>query len=163
VLTATRSLGEYFEEVVRAAGDARAAANWVMGEVLALANELRRDLRHIASDPPVAAGRLGELIGLVRGGALSNSAAKQVFAALPDDPAPPRDVAGRLNLLQVRDDAQLAEWVDAVLAENPDEAARFRGGERKLQGVLVGLVMKKSQGRADPKKVNQMLTTRVTV
>jgi aspartyl-tRNA(Asn)/glutamyl-tRNA(Gln) amidotransferase subunit B len=62
--------------------------------------------------------------------------------------------------LQVRDDHALGHWIDEVLAENPAEAARFVGGEKKLQGVLVGLVMKKSKGAADPKKVNQLLGAR---
>jgi Asp-tRNA(Asn)/Glu-tRNA(Gln) amidotransferase B subunit len=61
-------------------------------------------------------------------------------------------------LLKVSDDSRLRQWVDQVLAEHPDEARRFRAGEKKLQGVLVGLVMKKSGGAADPKKVNQLLS-----
>jgi len=161
VLTATRSLGEYYESVAGAAGDARSAANWVMGEVLAQANSEKRDLKRIAESPPVAADRLGALIAMVRAGSLSGSAAKQVFAALPASDEAPRDIAARLNLLQVSDDSQLEHWIDEIFAEHPAEAQRFQGGEQKLQGVLVGLVMKKSQGRADPKKVNQLLAARL--
>ena len=69
-------------------------------------------------------------------------------------------MAEREGLLQVGDDSALAGWIDEVLAENPDEARRFAAGEKKLQGVLVGLVMRKSKGRADPKRVNQLLATR---
>ena len=69
-------------------------------------------------------------------------------------------IAERDGLLQVGDDSALVAWIDEVWAEHPDEAARFAGGERKLQGVLVGFVMKKSKGRADPKKVNQLLGAR---
>jgi aspartyl-tRNA(Asn)/glutamyl-tRNA(Gln) amidotransferase subunit B len=69
-------------------------------------------------------------------------------------------LAESAGLLQVRDDGALAAWVEAVLAEHPAEAARYLGGERKLQGVLVGLVMKKSGGAADPRKVNQLLAER---
>jgi aspartyl-tRNA(Asn)/glutamyl-tRNA(Gln) amidotransferase subunit B len=61
---------------------------------------------------------------------------------------------------QERDEGALAAWVDAVIAEHPTEWERYRSGERKLQGVLVGQVMKKSGGRADPKKVNQLLVER---
>jgi aspartyl-tRNA(Asn)/glutamyl-tRNA(Gln) amidotransferase subunit B len=71
-------------------------------------------------------------------------------------------VATRLDLIQVDDADQLATWVDEVFAAHPEEAGRFAAGERKLQGVLVGLIMKKSQGRADPKKVNQLLAARIT-
>ena len=62
----------------------------------------------------------------------------------------------------VDDDSQLSAWLDEVIAENPNEAERFRNGEKRLQGVLVGAVMKKSKGRADPRKLNLVLTTRLT-
>jgi aspartyl-tRNA(Asn)/glutamyl-tRNA(Gln) amidotransferase subunit B len=65
-------------------------------------------------------------------------------------------------LLQEGSEDALGVWIDEVLAENPDEARRFLGGERKLVGVLVGAVMKKSRGRADPKRVNQMLSSRAS-
>jgi aspartyl-tRNA(Asn)/glutamyl-tRNA(Gln) amidotransferase subunit B len=70
-------------------------------------------------------------------------------------------IADREGLRQVGDDRQLLAWIDAVLAEHPDEAARFLAGEKKLQGVLVGLVMKASRGSADPRKVNQILGARL--
>ena len=73
----------------------------------------------------------------------------------------PRAIAERERLLKVGDDDALARWIDEVFSENPAEAGRFVRGERRLQGVLVGLVMKKSNGRADPKRVNQLLGTRV--
>ncbi|MFN9797993.1 MAG: Asp-tRNA(Asn)/Glu-tRNA(Gln) amidotransferase GatCAB subunit B, partial [Gemmatimonas sp.] len=72
----------------------------------------------------------------------------------------PLDVARAAGLLQVRDDEALVRWIDEVFAEHAAEAARFTSGEKKLQGVLVGLVMKKSNGSADPRKVNQLLAAR---
>ena len=160
VLTATRSLGDYYEDVVRASGDPRAAANWVMGEVLKTANEMKTDLKTFAQHPPLPAKRVGELIALVKSGSISGSAATQIVVELVQRDEDPRAAAERMNLLQVGDSAQLATWLDGVLAENPDEAARFLGGEKRLQGVLVGLVMKKSGGRADPKKLSQLLAER---
>jgi aspartyl-tRNA(Asn)/glutamyl-tRNA(Gln) amidotransferase subunit B len=161
VLTATRSLGDYYEAVVRESGDAKLAANWVMGEVLKTANEARTDLKSFAENAPVSAARLGQLIALVKAGSISGSAAKQILAAIIQQDGDPRIVAERMNLLQIGDESQLETWVDEVLAENPDESARFVSGERRLQGVLVGLVMKKSGGRADPKKLSQLLAGRV--
>jgi aspartyl-tRNA(Asn)/glutamyl-tRNA(Gln) amidotransferase subunit B len=160
VLTSTRSLGDYYEDVVRESGDARIAANWVMGEVLKTANEAKTDLKSFAVHPPVPPARLGQLIALIRSGSISGSAAKQIFVEIVQRDDDPRVVADRLNLLQVGDASQLGTWLDEVIAENPDEAARFLAGEKRLQGVLVGLVMKKSGGRADPKKLNQLLTER---
>ena len=156
VLTASRAVGDYFERVASAAGDAKAAANWVMGEVLASLNETDGDIAAF----PVPAHALGELIALVKQGALSNSAAKTVFATLLSEGGSAAAIAERDGLLQVGDDSALIAWIDAVWAEHPGEAARFAGGERKLQGVLVGFVMKKSKGRADPRKVNQLLGER---
>jgi aspartyl-tRNA(Asn)/glutamyl-tRNA(Gln) amidotransferase subunit B len=153
VLTATRAVGDYFEKVVTVAGDAKAAANWVMGEVLGSLNERGGTIEEF----PVAAASLGELVALVKGGALSSTAAKTVFATMLKEGGSAAEIAKRDGLLQVGDDSALAAWIDEVWAEHPDEAGRFATGERKLQGVLVGFVMKKSKGRADPKKVNQLL------
>ncbi|HXD24004.1 MAG TPA: Asp-tRNA(Asn)/Glu-tRNA(Gln) amidotransferase subunit GatB, partial [Gemmatimonadaceae bacterium] len=156
VLTATREMGDYFEKVVAASGDAKMAANWVMSEVSASLNESGADIRAFALRP----ADLGGLIALIKGGALSSTAAKTVFATMLKEGGAAKAIAERDGLLQVGDDSALVAWIDEVWAEHPDEAGRFAAGERKLQGVLVGFVMKKSKGRADPKKVNQLLGAR---
>ena len=156
VLTADRTIGEYYEAVAVQANDGKAAAHWVMGEVLAAQNEGGE----VSPSPAVAAAALAELIGLVNAGTVSNSAAKLIFATLGKEGGSAQAIAKRDGLLQVGDDSVLRAWVDEVFAENPEESARFAGGERRLQGVLVGLVMKKSKGSADPKKVNQMIGDR---
>jgi len=157
VLSATVELAAYFEAVVAACGDGKAAANWIMGEVLAALNESGSALAQF----PIAPARLAALIALVKGGQLSSTAAKTVFATMRTDPAAPDAIAQRDGLLQVGDDSALAQWIDEVWAEHPAEAARFAAGEQKLQGVLVGFLMKKSKGRADPKKLNQLLAARI--
>ena len=156
VLTASRAVGDYFEHTVAAAGDGKAAANWVTGEVLAALNETGATIERFA----VSAARLGALIALVREGVVSGTAAKTVLDTMHHDAADPRAIAARDGLLQVGDDTQLRAWIDEVWAEHPDEGARFLGGEARLQGVLVGFVMKKSNRSADPKKVNQLLAER---
>jgi aspartyl-tRNA(Asn)/glutamyl-tRNA(Gln) amidotransferase subunit B len=156
VLTASRDLGDYFEQVVAASRDAKMAANWVMSEVSASLNDSGVDIRAF----PLKPAALGELIALVKNGTLSNSAAKTVFATMLTEGGSAAEIAQRDGLLQVGDDSALIVWIDEVWAEHPDESARFAGGERKLQGVLVGFVMKKSKGRADPRKVNQLLGAR---
>jgi aspartyl-tRNA(Asn)/glutamyl-tRNA(Gln) amidotransferase subunit B len=158
VLTATRELADYFEAVAIAHRDAKAAANWVKGEVLALLNSTGRSIEQF----PVAPAALAALLGLVASGTLSHSAAKKVFAIMQDSSETAAEIAAREGLLQVRDDEQLQTWIAAVLAENPEEARRLAAGEAKLLGPLVGLVMKKSGGRADPKKVSQLLSSHRT-
>ena len=156
VLTAQPALGEYFEQVARQSGDPKAAANWVLGEVLAALNSSRQSIARFTVRP----ADLASLLDLVHGGTVSRTAAKQVFARMVATGDPPALIAEREGLRQVSDDGTLARWVDEVLAENPGEAARFLGGETRLIGVLVGRVMKKSKGSADPKRVNQMLAER---
>jgi aspartyl-tRNA(Asn)/glutamyl-tRNA(Gln) amidotransferase subunit B len=97
---------------------------------------------------------------MVREDVVSHTAAKRVFARMVETGKPAAQIAAEEGLQKVGDDSALVEWIDEVLRENPAEATRYRNGETKLQGVLVGLVMKKSKGRADPKKVNQLLAQR---
>jgi len=157
VLTASRSLADYYEAVATAHGDGKAAATWVIGEVLAVLNHERISLGEFSVTPQA----LAELLGLVRDGRLSRNAAKQVFGSMRASGEGASTIAEREGLLQVRDDAALRDWIDAVWREHAAEARRFAAGEQKLLGVLVGLVMKESRGRADPKRVNQLLSSRV--
>jgi aspartyl-tRNA(Asn)/glutamyl-tRNA(Gln) amidotransferase subunit B len=157
VLTARRPLADYFEAVARAHGDARTAANWVSGEVLARLNDAGLEVGDLRVPPE----SLGALLGLVRDGTLSNTAAKRVFAVMMASGGDPAEIAAREGLLQVSDHDALARWVDEVWAASPDETARFVAGEKKLLGVLVGRVMKASGGRADPRKVNELLLARL--
>ena len=155
-LTATPALAEYFEAVARASGDGKAAYNWVMGEVLAALHALDGDITHFRVRP----ADLAQLLNLVRDATISHTAAKRVFALMVETGKQPAQVAADEGLLQVGDEDAIATWVDEVLGEHPEEATRYLAGEKKLQGVLVGFVMKKSKGRADPKRVNQLLSAR---
>ena len=158
VLTASPALADYFEGVAQAHGDAKAAANWVMGELLAALNDAGTTIDRF----PVTPQRLGALLDMVRSGSVSHSAAKKIFARMSVDGGSPDTIAEREGLGQISDDAQIVRWIDEVLAQNAAESERFLAGEKKLLGVLVGLVMKRSGGRADPRKVSQLLSGRLT-
>jgi aspartyl-tRNA(Asn)/glutamyl-tRNA(Gln) amidotransferase subunit B len=154
VITGEAALAHYFEAVVAAGADPKAAANWVMGDVMTSYNE--------SGSFPVPARRLAELIGLVRDGTASLQAAKRVYLELAGSPdQDPAAVAARLGLVQVSDQGALTSWVDEVLASYPGEVARFRGGETKLLAFFVGQVMKRSKGKADPKGVQPVLQERL--
>ncbi|MBL8959246.1 MAG: Asp-tRNA(Asn)/Glu-tRNA(Gln) amidotransferase subunit GatB [Gemmatimonadetes bacterium] len=159
VLTGAAPLADYFEAVASAHGDGRAAATWVMGDVLAWLNDRKLEIRDVPLPPAGLAG----VLDLVRDGAVSRTAARQVFFAMMEERGarPALAVADALGLRQVSDDGALLGWVDAVMADHPDEVRRLRDGEQKLLGVLVGQVMKRSGGRADPKRVNQLLRERL--
>jgi len=156
VLTANPRLADYYESVARAHGEPKAAANWVMGEVMATLKTSGEDIARFRVRP----ADLASLLDLVRDGVVSHTAGKQIFGHMVATGDPPAQIAEREGLVQVDDDAQLSAWLDEVLAENPAEAERYRNGEKRLQGVLIGAVMKKSKGRADPRKLNQLLTAR---
>jgi aspartyl-tRNA(Asn)/glutamyl-tRNA(Gln) amidotransferase subunit B len=154
VLTSEPALAGYFEAVVAEGVDPKTAANWVMGDVMTQFNE--------TGSFPVTAPMLRDLIGLVRDGTVSHQAAKRVFTEMASNPGQPAEVvAERLGLVQVSDQSALSEWVTEVLAAHPAEVARFRGGETKLMGFFVGQVMKRSQGKADPKGVQPLLAEKL--
>ncbi len=153
VITSEVPLAEYFEAVVGTGVEAKTAANWVMGDVMTSFNQ--------TGQFPVSPARLAALVGLVRDGVVSHQAAKRVYAELGDSQDEPRAVAERLGLVQVSDQDALGRWVDEVLAAHPGEVARFRAGEAKLMGFFVGQVMKKSQGKADPKGVQPVLAEKL--
>ncbi|HMI55633.1 MAG TPA: Asp-tRNA(Asn)/Glu-tRNA(Gln) amidotransferase subunit GatB, partial [Gemmatimonadaceae bacterium] len=155
-LMATPALADYFETVARASGDGKVAYNWVMGEVSATLRASGEDIDRFRVRP----ADLVQLLSLVRDGTISHTAAKRVFALMVDSGKPPAQVAADEGLLRVGDEGAIAKWVDEVLQEHPEEAKRYLAGEKKLQGVLVGFVMKKSKGSADPKRVNQLLSGR---
>jgi aspartyl-tRNA(Asn)/glutamyl-tRNA(Gln) amidotransferase subunit B len=157
VLTASPHVADYYEAVARAHGHAKNAANWVMGEVLARLKESNETIDTFAVRPP----DLAELLNLVRDGTVSHTAGKQIFARMAETGDRPAQIAAREGLLQVGDDSQLVAWLDEVIAEMPEEAARLRAGEKRLTGVLIGAAMRKSGGSADPRKLNQLLNVRL--
>jgi aspartyl-tRNA(Asn)/glutamyl-tRNA(Gln) amidotransferase subunit B len=155
-LMASPTLAEYFEAVARGSNDGKSAYNWVMGEVLATLRASGQEIGLFRVRP----ADLSQLLNLVRDGTVSHTAAKRIFAVMVETGKPPAQVAADEGLSQVGDEGAIATWVDEVLEEHPEEAKRYLAGEKKLQGVLVGFVMKKSRGRADPKRVNQLLASR---
>jgi aspartyl-tRNA(Asn)/glutamyl-tRNA(Gln) amidotransferase subunit B len=155
-LTGTTDLSDYFESTVRASEDAKASANWVMGEVQAALNASGSTLDKLRVRP----ADLAQLIRLIRDGLVSHAAGKKIFSIMLETGKPAAQVAHDESLLKVGDDSALSGWIDEVIREHPDEAGRYLAGEKKLQGVLVGFVMKKSGGKADPKRVNQLLMSR---
>ena len=151
-LSASRALADYYETVVKAGVAAKDAANWVM-------NDLRRmspDSETLALPPE----RLVEVIGVVSSGQVSRQAARRMLGELISAPKNTAlEVAERVGLLQVADSGAIDGWVRETLAAHAAEAARLRAGETKLMGFLVGQVMKRSKGKADPKAVNAALVT----
>lgn len=166
VLTQTRALADYFEEVVRGTGDARESANWVRGDVLARRSKgeapaeetgsVEMD-RAESSSFPVSAARLVALVRLVLEGKLSGRLARQAFEEMCETGDAPADVVARHGWALVSDRDALQALVDQVLRDNPAELAAFREGKDKLFNFFVGQVMKVSRGQADPVRLKELL------
>jgi len=150
VVTSNRAVADYYESVVRAGAEPQAAANWVMTEALADANDHQEQLR-------VAPGGLAQIIALVKGGTLSHQAAKKVFGEVAAKGGEPRTIAEALGLIQVGDTNVVAGWVTDVLGAHAPEVGRYKNGETKLMAFFVGQVMRASKGKADPKLAQRVL------
>jgi aspartyl-tRNA(Asn)/glutamyl-tRNA(Gln) amidotransferase subunit B len=153
VLTLTRAMGDYFEAAAAAAGDARAAANWVMGD---LAGLLKQEGKEIA-ESPVSAGNLGALVALIAGGKISGKLAKEIFPKMFATGDAPQAILEREGLQQISDEGALLKIVEDVIAANPKQVEQYRSGKTAVAGFFVGQVMKATRGQADPAVVNRML------
>ena len=153
VLTQSATNADYFEELVGIEIDPKVAAKWVTGPLQALMNERREDARTV----PVRPAKIGALIGLIERGIVSESAAKSVLVILAQEGGNPSDIIEEQGLTQERDIGQLTSWVTEVLAKHSEEVARYRGGESRILGYLVGQVMNKSGGAADPRLARDLL------
>ena len=157
VLTAARETAEYFEKAAAAAGDARAAAHWTMGDLAAALKEAGKGIE----ESPVSAERLGEMIARIAKGEISGKQAKEVFAAMFAGGESAGEVIERLGLKQISDTGALAKIVDEVLAANPKQVEQYRGGKTGVLAFFVGQAMKASRGQANPGAVNQLLKERL--
>ncbi len=157
VLAASRAVADYFEDVVRASGDAKAASNWVMTDVLSWLNQQRESIERF----PLGAEQLGALIRLATGGMLSSSMARHVFTRMLETGESADAIVAAEGLIQVRDQEQIDGWASEVLAAFPAEAERYRAGEEKLLAFFMGQLMKKSRGRVDPRLATEILRTKL--
>jgi aspartyl-tRNA(Asn)/glutamyl-tRNA(Gln) amidotransferase subunit B len=153
VLTATRETSDYFEKAAAAAGDPRAAANWVMGDLAASLKEAGKGI----AESPVSAEQLGELIARIAKGEISGKQAKDAFAKMFASGESAGAVIERYGLKQISDAGALAKIVDEVLAANPKQVEQYKGGKTSVLAFFVGQVMKASRGQANPAAVNQLL------
>jgi aspartyl-tRNA(Asn)/glutamyl-tRNA(Gln) amidotransferase subunit B len=152
-LTQDPEIANYFEAVAEASGDAKLAANWVMGDLSAALN--RDEIGIDAS--PVTPDQLAVLIARLKDDTLSSRTAKTLFEALWSGEGEVDAIIEARGLKQVSDTGELKAIVEQVVADNPDQVEQFRAGKEKVLGFFVGQVMKQTQGKANPKQVNELL------
>ncbi|PKM31377.1 MAG: Asp-tRNA(Asn)/Glu-tRNA(Gln) amidotransferase GatCAB subunit B [Gammaproteobacteria bacterium HGW-Gammaproteobacteria-11] len=158
VLSAQREMADYFEAVQRACGDAKLAANWVMGELSSLLNKSDLDIEQ----SPVSASQLGGMIARIKDNTISGKIAKMVFEALAAGEGDSADaIIEAKGLKQVTDSGAIEAMLDEVLAANAEQVEQYRASDEnkrgKMFGFFVGQAMKASKGKANPQQVNQLL------
>lgn len=155
VLSSDRPLADYFEAVVSASGpeNAKAASNWIQSELLAKLNDAGLSV----SESPVPASSVAELLGLVREGRISGKIAKDVFSKAWETGKTPSRLVDEFGLVQVTDAGAIEAWVVEALSENPKAVEDLRAGKKRAAGAIVGAVMKKSGGKANPALVNKII------
>jgi aspartyl-tRNA(Asn)/glutamyl-tRNA(Gln) amidotransferase subunit B len=155
VLTDTREVALYFNELTGLTTNYKQAANWVMGPVKSWVNSEARSI----TDFPLPASAIAALISLVDTGVISHSVATQrLFPAMLEQPnVPAKSLAQSLNLIQERNEDELRQHVSAVLAAWPEKVAEYKAGKKGVLGLFMGEIMKRTQGKADPKFTNQLL------
>lgn len=154
VLTATREMADYYEAVVTACGgEAKLAANWVMGELSGALNKHGLEI----TESPVSAAMLGGMLKRITDNTISGKIAKQVFEAMWAGEGDADAIIERRGLKQVTDTGAIEKAIDEVLARHPQQLEQYRNGQEKLFGFFVGQVMKATQGKANPAQVNELL------
>ena len=156
VLVAEKEVADYFEALATGR-DAKAAANWITGDLFGALNKVGRDV----TDSPIAVSDLGALIDLIADDTISGRIAKSVFEEMFKTGQAPGKIIEEKGLRQVTDSGAIEAIVDAVMESNHDKVAEYRGGKGKLFGFFVGQVMKQSEGKANPKVVNDLLKNKL--
>jgi aspartyl-tRNA(Asn)/glutamyl-tRNA(Gln) amidotransferase subunit B len=153
VLTASRALADYYEEVVRLSGQPKIASNWVMGDVLRFLNEDKKEIR----DCPITPAALAEMILLIQDGTISGKMAKEVCEAMYRSGKTPGAVIEDKGLVQITDEGALTGTISEIIGKNPAQVAQYRAGKEKVFGFFVGQAMKATGGKANPQVINDLL------
>lgn len=153
VLTSTRAHADYYEAAVKAGATAKLAANWIMGDLQSLLTAANIDL----VDSKVSPENLASMIALIEKGTISGKIAKDVLADIFETGKTADAIVAEKGLVQISDTGAVEEIVRKVLADNPSQVEQFKAGKQQVTGFLVGQIMKASQGKANPKMVNDIL------
>jgi aspartyl-tRNA(Asn)/glutamyl-tRNA(Gln) amidotransferase subunit B len=159
VLTGSRELADYYEQVVRESkADPKIAANWVTGELAAFLNRDNKDI--VAS--PVTVAMMSGLLQRLADNTISGKIAKEVFEAMWSGEGDADDVIAKRGLKQITDTGAIDKAIDEVIAKNPKQLEQYRAGKEALFGFFVGQVMKATQGKANPAQLNELLKKKLS-
>ncbi|OAB45858.1 Asp-tRNA(Asn)/Glu-tRNA(Gln) amidotransferase subunit GatB [Paenibacillus antarcticus] len=153
VITASKPLADFFEESLKYTSDAKAVSNWIMGDLLGYLNSSNLEL----SGVKVTGQGLGEMIGLIEKGTISNKIAKTVFKEMLESGKLPSQIVEEQGLVQISDEGAILSIVEQVVLANPQSVEDYNAGKQKAIGFLVGQVMKESKGKANPALANKLI------
>jgi len=157
-LTAQKSLADYYEAMLNDGAEAKLAANWVMGELSAALNKNQMDVQN----SPILAKELSELVKRISDDTISGKIAKDVFKAMWEGNGRVDDIIESQGLKQMTDVGAIEDIIDGIIDNNSEQVKQFKSGNTKLLGYFVGQVMKATQGKANPKQVNQILNDKLS-
>ncbi len=153
VLTASRALADYFEDVVKAGAPGKSAANWMQTELLRRLNDSGKEI----GASPVSPAGLAELVSLVESGRITAAVGKKVFASMFDSGRSASEIVAAEGLGAQVSDSDIEVAARAVIANNPDNVSKFKSGNEGVFKFFVGQVMKATRGQANPQAVNDIL------
>lgn len=153
VLTADKAFADFFEKAAEKTKEYKALSNWMMGDLSALMKEASVEIADLKITPDNLAG----MVELIAQGKISTKQGKDLLVEMFQSGKDPNRIVEEKGMVQVSDDGILQRWVAEVLAENPKVVQQFQEGKQGVLGFLVGQVMKKSAGKANPKRVNELL------
>jgi aspartyl-tRNA(Asn)/glutamyl-tRNA(Gln) amidotransferase subunit B len=155
LLISSRDLANYFEETVKAASpvSAKQVANWITGDLLGALNKANLDI----AKSPINPQNLAKLLQRISDNTISGKIAKSVFESLWNQEGDVDDIIAKKGLTQITDESAIEKIIDEILAANAEQVEQYRAGKEKVYGLLVGQVMKATQGKANPKQLNEML------
>ena len=153
LLAADKDLADFFEDVNAVSKSPKLSANWIMGELSAELNNENLTIR----ESKITSNKLGQLILRIEDGTISGKIAKEIFEKLWSSDNEVDEIIQSEGLEQVTDDKEIESMIDEVINSNPEQLEQYRSGKDRLFGFFVGQVMKASQGKANPKQVNDIL------
>ena len=157
-LVGDKETAEFYERTAKASNNPKVAANWLLGE---LTRELNNSNKFVANSP-VSAENLAELVVILDAGKINNNQAKEVLSEMFESGKTAAEVIGEKGFEQISDAGAIEKIVDEIIEKNENQVNAYRGGNEKLFGFFVGQVMRASQGKANPKMVNEILKMKLS-
>ena len=153
VLTGTKELADFFEKTSKYVDDYKQVSNWIMGDILRRLKDEDMQIEDIRFNPM----EFAELLNMVNKGEIGNNIGKKVLKEMFETGQSPKDIVRDKGLIQMNDEEEIKDIVNTVITENPQSVADFKNGKNRAIGFLVGQVMKKTKGKANPQIVNKLI------